>query len=679
MAKLVHWDAETAKRELSKRMANATDARKKYERDWEQNERAIFATSATQPLSGDGLLAGASGTVSLNPVTGGGPDYTINYAFKNYRLIHSQLAANPPTVVPRPTSNDPSDRRKADAADRLIRYALRQYDLKEVFDRCTSLALLHGTSFIRSYWDPEKGEIEGFDPETQEVETEGDMCFKPVSSWDMFLDPDARCWEDVTWVFQRILLPYEEACFRFPEYKELLDKLRIQQDNRASTSTQAMLRQQHFDIVELFQYWETGRPYNGYMGRFCWCTMEGDVLGEITPNPVRFSSPVDGGINHPESSKVDKPERPGKAKLPFDIFTDIDLPETSWGKASTAYQAPLQALHNDLLNASVDMVEAHGVARIILPEGSEIADGSITNSNWDIIKTTGSQSPHFMPPLPMPPALPEMLGIAKAGIDDMAGVNESMFGQQSREQSGFSMQYATQQANMIRHRLFIKYTRLTENVYKNYLNMVRKYWQIPRTINVLGKEKAFEAYDIQGADIDGGFDIVAEYGTSLSLDPMTRRQEIIQMMPVLEKAGIETRAILQMMKLNELDGLYDRVQMASDRQREIFEKMTNQNIYVEPRELSDHKSMLAYAYDFIMSSEFSFLTEEHKQLIEKHIHAREQFAAQGPAAGAQAAGGMPGAEPQPGGNASAPQPGAPASPSPQVGAASMAPAGGPPQ
>jgi len=546
-----------------------------------------------------------------------------------------------------------------------------------VFDRTTALTLLHGTAFIRAYWDPEKGEIEDFNPETGEIGTEGDMCFKPVSAWDMFLDPDARCWEDVNYTFQRILLPYEEACFRFPEQKELLDKLRIQQDNRASTSTQAMLRHQHFDIVELYQYWETGRPYNGYMGRFCWCAEDGTVLGAVGPNPVRFDSPVDRGTAHPESPKDKIPTRPGKAQLPFHIFTDVDMPETPWGKASTAYQAPLQSLHNDLLNASVDMVEAHGVARIILPEGSEIADGSITNSNWDIIKTTGNQSPHFMEPLPMPAALPQMLQVAKGGIDDMAGVNESMFGQQSREQSGFSMQYATHKANLIRHRLFVKYTMLTEAVYKSYLNMVRKYWQIPRTINVLGKEKAFEAYDIQGADIEGGFDIVAEYGTSLSLDPMTRRQEIVQMMPVLEKAGIQTRTILQMMKLNELEGIYDRVQMASDRQREIFEAMINQDIYIAPRQLQDHQSMLQYSYDFLMSSEFSFLSEQHKQLIERHVQEREQLAAEGPAA--QQTQGM--GQPNAGAPSASGQPGAPAGVAPQLpgGVAQLASPGTPPQ
>ena len=43
-------------------------------------------------------------------------------------------------------------------------------------------------------------------------------------------------------------------------------------------------------------------------------------------------------------------------------------------------------------------------------------------------------------------------------------VNESMFGQSSRETAGFTMQYATNQGNVIRRRLFNKYVLLTEAV-----------------------------------------------------------------------------------------------------------------------------------------------------------------------------------------------------------------------
>jgi hypothetical protein len=144
--------------------------------------------------------------------------------------------------------------------------------------------------------------------------------------------------------------------------------------------------------------------------------------------------------------------------------------------------------------------------------------------------------------------------------------------------------------------------------------------------------------DLKGADIEGGYDLVAEYGASLSIDPTARREEIITLMPIFEKAGIDTRTILSLLKLNDLDGAYDRVTMAADRQREIFEEMIKNDLYIKPKELQDHKNMLAFSYDYLMSSEFKYLTPEHQALLERHIKDREALAAQGPQPGVAPAG-----------------------------------------
>jgi hypothetical protein len=358
---------------------------------------------------------------------------------------------------------------------------------------------------------------------------------------------------------------------------------------------------------------------------------------------MRFSPPKNRGVEG-LGDEVDKP-LPAKAVLPYHLFTDVDVPGTVWGRAVVAYETSLQETYNKMFNVMLDNLHAHGVARMILPEGAEIADGAVTNSPWDIIKITGTQPPHFMEPMPLPAAFPQLIQQAKQGIDDMAGVNEAMFGQQSREQSGFLMQYATNQANLIRHRLFNKYVMMTESVYRFYLNLIRKYWEETRVIHVLGKEKAFEAVDIKGADIDGGFDLTVEYGASLSLDPTTRRTEVLNMMPLFEKAGVSTRTILQMIKLNELEGLYDKVQLAADRQRELFEEMLAKNLYIPPRDLQDHKNMLEYAYEYVMTTEYKYLQPEQQALVDRHIKEREQLAAAGAMAGAGMPGGAPGGAP----------------------------------
>jgi hypothetical protein len=669
MPKIVAWTNEQAEKELNKRLSYAKTARQEAELEWKDSERILFGTrdnEATVSFSSKAEIDPLDWEASRTRKS-----LQINQAFKNHRFLHSQMAANPPTVVPRPTSSDPSDRQKADAADRLIRYAIRKYKMQERFDLASNNCLMSGTGILKTIFDTSAGEIMDVDQETGELLMEGEIQVTVPTHWDIYPDPDATIPEEIKWVFERIYMPYDECLFRFPDKQEMLKEYRIQEKDvdEQMESHSAHSVGPKYDVVEVYQYWERGLPHNGQIGRFCYCTKDGKLLSNVEPNPFRFSRPKDRGLALPSvpSEVLANQKMPEKAELPYHLFTDIDVPGRLWGRSTLFYEGPLQDLYNQMVNVMVDTLEAHGVPRLILPAGAEVSDESITNSPWDIIKVEAGQgTPQFMAPLPMPQAFGQLMQLVSGGIDSLAGVNDSMFGVQQREQSGFSMQYATNQGNMIRRRLFNKYILCVESVYKAYLNIIRKHWDVPRVVSVLGKEKAFESTEIKGADIDGGYDIVCEYGASLSLDPTSRREEILTMMPLFEKAGIQPRSLLSLMKLNELEGVYDKAQLASDRQRELFEEMTKQNLYIPPEELQDHKNMLDYAYEFLMTSEFKYLAEESKVLIRQHVKEREQLAAQVQGANMPGAapGGMPGAPEQmlPGPNS----PGAAQPPIPQM-------------
>jgi hypothetical protein len=247
------------------------------------------------------------------------------------------------------------------------------------------------------------------------------------------------------------------------------------------------------------------------------------------------------------------------------------------------------------------------------------------------------------------------------GLNDVFGVNESMFGQSSREQAAAAMQYATTQGNTIRRRLFNKYVLAVECLYKAILDLTRKHWSVTRTINVLGKEKALEAIDVKGSDIDGGYDVIGEYGVSLSLDPITRRQELLSMQPLFEKAGVPARTALRMMKLSELEGMYDKLDLAGNRQKEIFDLMIASNAYIPPKPFRDHENMIAWALDYFMTAEYEMLAPGVQALCEQHIKDRAALAAQergGSAPGQNAPGQPPGPVPSaPAGEVPAPAPG----------------------
>jgi hypothetical protein len=103
----------------------------------------------------------------------------------------------------------------------------------------------------------------------------------------------------------------------------------------------------------------------------------------------------------------------------------------------------------------------------------------------------------------------------------------------------------------------------------------------------------------------------------------------MQMMPMFEKAGIDPKTLMRMLKLNELEGMYDLLELSALRQREIFEEIIESEQYIAPEELQEHTGMLDYAYQYIMSSEFKYLPEEVRELIKTHVREREEMAAAG--------------------------------------------------
>ena len=633
--KLDIWDnPEKQKQELQRRLRNAMESRQTVEKGWREAERIIYTLQNVDETGAEKIALG-DGT-GVDDAFTAQPNATVNTTFKNYRFLHSQMSANPPTVVCRPTSSDLKDVRAADAADRISRFAIRKYKLMEHVDRLTGHALLYGSGFIKHLWDAEEGEVLDFNPETNEILCEGDIDVSVPNPWDIYIDPDARTWDKVRYVFERQYMPYEEACRMFPTKQEVLDKIRQKTKSKADISPMeqtapSFLKQQHFDVVEVYQYWESGLHSNGMQGRYCYCTSEGDPLSDILPSPHRFA---------PSKSKLDDGMDKTKfqvARLPYSMLTDIDNPTGVWGRSAVLYAAPLQDIHNALINTMVENARAHGVARLIMHEDTTVADDSITNSPYDIVRWTGTRPPEYQAPMQLPTVINDLIGLMANGIDSMYGVNENMFGQQSREQSGFSMQYATNQGNMIRRRLFNKYTDVVESLFRNFLDLVIKHWEVERTVSVIGKEKAFESIDLKGSDISGGYDLVVEYGAALSLDPVSRRQELITMMPLFEKAGVDPRELLRLVKLSELESGYDMVQQSADRQQEIFDTIISTGQPVEPKQNQDHVNMLKYCSGYVMGASYRDLAPEVQQLIDQHIQARQGLSTAASAAGAPGA------------------------------------------
>lgn len=631
MLKIKPISAEEAPNFLFRRLSDARAMRKQHEEQWRYNETLLYNALGEEVYDYKGPVT-AELLQRVFKEDEGDEDTGVNYVFKHHRFLNAQMSANPPSVQASPTSSDPADKRRADSADRLCRHAIRAYAMQERIDLNNGQTLLYGTGFMKTWFDPNAGEIRRFDPETGELEMSGDFRVKPLTIWDVWIDPFARLWDEVEYVFERVWYSMEEALMLWPDSEKVLRQAQKVVRDETYLQEQAGIVDLQEVRIPVFLYYERGLPVNGMQGRhaaFVEQEKEAALLTPLGASPHKFYEPS----NDPNETKrrVDAEalgeeidHGPEVAVLPYHILTDIDVTDSPYGKSFIEYAAPGQDTINRLDSLKLENIAAHGYCRIILPEGADIAEDSIKDTPWEIIKVTGGSDPHFFEVPKLMPEVDQLRESHKEGVGDMAGINDSMYGKQEREQSGFSMQYATNQGNMIRRRIFNKYVLLVEGVYRQYLAIIQKHWKDDRTIKVLGREKSYQLYDIKGADILGGFDLVVEYGSSLSLDPTSRREEIMALMPLFEKAGVESRSLMNMLKLNELSGMHDLQGLAKARQQEIFEKIIagEGDIYIPPREMSDHKHMLIECNEFVMTAQFRDLPPKIQKLIEKHIQER---------------------------------------------------------
>lgn len=595
--------ADELKSRLAERLKWAKKLREGVERQWKLNSEMTDSPSGTVDIPA---------TVSFSSRAELGDDLDANlyigtnYIFKYVRFLHSQLSANPPSVVISPTSADSEDKRRADAADRILRHVRENKNFQEVVDQCTLKVLKKSIGWVKVVWNPDKGDIFDFNEETREVLMEGDLDIYSPATEDIWIDPDARRWEEVKYTFERMYLSKEEAMFRFPDAGEIIEgNLERIRKNMEITDRAEIFEPK----IEVFEYYEKGTPLNGGMGVRAYILEDGTLLERPTKNP-HF-----------------------KSGLPLKPLTYIDQEENLYSKSVVEYAAPLQDYLNRMDSAILDNVQTHGAVRMYLPGGTDIDVDSITDEPDMIIRGTGAQAPHFINAPNLMPDIWKHRQVTVEGIQELFGINDSMLGIQKREQSAVSQQTAVEMGTAVHRRLFIKYAMFVESVFRDCIGLIKENWDEPRMVLVLGKEKAFEAAQLQGSDVAGGFDFKVEHGTSLPLDPNARREFLLLNMPLFKEAGVGAREILRLMKLDDVGGAFDRLEMAADRQREIFEEMEmhwrkGNPMYIPPEPMEDHLGRLEWARSYLETSEFKYLPDGLKELIRQHIRDRMALSAQ---------------------------------------------------
>ena len=261
MPKVISWTEKEWQDQLKNRLISCKKHREPWDNQWMTNGSVVYnANSAQQSNSAFNVTFDNVIELESGDVDQGDAELGTNYTFKFIRHRLGQLSANPPSVMAVPTSPDLSDRRKADAADRVIRHGYQDQRVEEHFNRALQKALIRSIGWIKCVWDPERGDVYDFTEETKEIKMGGDIHIYSPSTFDIWVDPMAKTYDEARYVIERHFMSAEEAVFKWPHAKKILKNAVVSANGTQHTDRHSE------DTVEIYEYYEKGSPMNGGIG-----------------------------------------------------------------------------------------------------------------------------------------------------------------------------------------------------------------------------------------------------------------------------------------------------------------------------------------------------------------------------------------------------------------------------
>jgi len=200
----------------------------------------------------------------------------VNLAFSTVNVIAPSVSVNHPKIVVSP--NEPENDDRAAFVEAVVNYLWKHYDFRTPFRRAVKDFLILGHGWVKVGWrfieqeqslsDTEREEMmqqglmeadryaEGVPLMAGDLPTDEDIrngvpktesrvvddrpFVERVSPFDIFVDPEATCMDDATWIAQRVVRPLEEA---------QRDK-RYRQSTRRKLSADAGLNPRYTDDYE---------------------------------------------------------------------------------------------------------------------------------------------------------------------------------------------------------------------------------------------------------------------------------------------------------------------------------------------------------------------------------------------------------------------------------------------
>lgn len=509
---LATWAQDQLKRSKSDRWQT--------EKQWYINLAFYFGKQNVQPQT-----AGAQWRLWTPPAPYYRSRPVVNRIRPLLRTEMSKLTSEKPSASIVPASSEDQDIYAAQAGEQIWNSLYREKNLHAIIRRAVFWTCTTGNGFIKSYWDEDKTDVKSDAP--------GDIEYCAETPFHIFV-PDLRC-EDIE--YQPYII---HAQVKNAEQLSQFYKTDIRTDNQNSSviddsflSVMGIKEKDKQNNVIVLEVWV--KP--GYL--------------KLLPNGGMFAVVNDRILYGYEGYPYMHGEYP-VAKLSH-------IPTGKFYADSTINDLiPLQREYNRVRGQIIEAKNRMSKPQLAAEIGSIDPTKMTAEPGQIVFYKPGFQAPQPIPVQQLPQYVLEEQDRIVADMNEISGQHEVSRGQApSGVTAATAISYLQEQDET---KLSATYDSLEEGIEKvarHTLFYVHQYWDMPRTVKVVGVDGSFDALTFKGSDLHNNTDIRVEGGSSL---PTSKAAKQALIMDLMTAGFIEPNKGLEVMEIGGINKIYEHIQ-----------------------------------------------------------------------------------------------------------------------
>lgn len=397
--------------------------------------------------------------------------------------IYTMITANRPVMDARAINTDYKSLAQTYLANGILDYYMREKRLEDCIKKAAEMAIVMGTGYVKMEWNATAGEAFDADPETGQVDYQGEVEFSNLSPMDVVVDGTKENWNN-EWMLART---FQNRFNLMAKYPDLADKIAGLPSKAENTIYRlALFSNDETDDIPVYEFYHK-RTEAMPDGRYL-LFLGDDITLLDMPIPYRV--------------------------IPIFRIVPSEYIGTPYGYTPMMDIFPIQEMINSTISTIATNQNAFGVQNIFVKRGADISINTLEGA-MNLIE--GNEKPEIIKMLNTEPEIFKFLEILIQSAETLSGVNSVARGNpEASLKSGTALALVQSMALQFVSGLQQNYVKLIEDVGTALIQILKDYASYPKVVAIVGKNNRPLLKEFTGEDLDAINRVIVDMGNPLS-------------------------------------------------------------------------------------------------------------------------------------------------------------------